>query len=168
VILAAALIAPLVVQAVAMAFDELHFHRKRGLPAWERIGHPLDTLTVLACIGWALVARPTPGHLAVYATLAIASCLFITKDEIVHARSCTPGEHWLHALLFTVHPLSLGSIALLWPSLQPPAAGWASVVPRIASAPLIALGQLVVTGSFCVYQAVYWNIPWLKRAPATR
>src|SRR5258708_33252451 len=114
-----------------MAFDELHFHRKRGLGAWERIGHPLDTLTVLACSAWAFLVRPTPGHVAVYAGLAVVSCLFITKDEGVHARRCTPGEHWVHALLFIVHPLSLGSLALLWPSLHPSVQGWPGVLPVI-------------------------------------
>jgi hypothetical protein len=149
-----------------MAFDELHFHRRRGLRAWERIGHPLDTLTMLACMAWALLATPTPEHVAVYAGLAVLSCLFITKDEIVHARHCAPGEHWVHALLFVVHPLSLGSVALLWPALHPPVSGWASALPVIASARRIFVGQFVVTASFCVYQALYWNVRWTKRSPA--
>ncbi len=60
----ALLLAPLAVQGIAMAVDELHFHRRRGLGRWERLGHPLDTLTVLACIGWTLAVTPTAAHAA--------------------------------------------------------------------------------------------------------
>jgi hypothetical protein len=150
-----------------MAFDEVYFHRKRRLDAWERIGHPLDTLTVLVCIAYVALAAPSPGHVAGYAALAAFSCLFITKDEGVHARRCTPGEHWLHAVLFLVHPLSLASLALLWPSLHPPVAGPLSSVPFIASGARIVTAQFVLTAAFCVYQIVYWNVRWTKRAAAT-
>ncbi len=37
---------PFALQTCCMAVDEVHFHRQRGLPRWERLGHPLDTLTV--------------------------------------------------------------------------------------------------------------------------
>jgi hypothetical protein len=161
-----ALLAPLVAQSTAMAFDELYFHRKRGLGLWERIGHPLDTLTVLVCIAWVALAAPSPAHAAVYVGLAVFSCLFVTKDEFVHARRCTPGEHWLHAILFLVHPLSLASLALLWPSLHPPVADLQRL-PAITSAARIITAQFVVTASFCVYQTMYWNLPWKKRMPAT-
>jgi hypothetical protein len=161
-----ALLAPLVVQSAAMAFDELYFHRKRGLGLWERVGHPLDTLTVLACIAWLALAAPSPGHAAVYVGLAVFSCLFVTKDEFVHALSCSPGEHWVHAILFLVHPLSLVSLALLWPSLHP-AIAYVPRLPTIPSAAWIIRAQFVVTASFCVYQTIYWNLPWKKRRPAT-
>jgi hypothetical protein len=166
VILAWAALAPLFVQTAAMGFDELYFHRKRGLGAWERIGHPLDTLTVLACVAWALLAAPSPAHVAVYAALALVSCLSITKDEVVHARRCSAGEHWVHALLFIVHPLSLGSVAMLWATLHAPAQGWAGVLPGPFFGRTVLLGQLVVTASFCAYQAVYWNMPWTTRSQA--
>jgi hypothetical protein len=39
---------PFALQMCCMAVDEVHFHRQRGLPRWERLGHPLDTLTVCA------------------------------------------------------------------------------------------------------------------------
>ena len=32
------------------------------------------------------------------------STLFVTKDEAVHARLCSAGEHWLHAILFVAAP----------------------------------------------------------------
>jgi 2-polyprenyl-6-hydroxyphenyl methylase/3-demethylubiquinone-9 3-methyltransferase len=139
-----------------MALDELYFHRKRGLALWERVGHPLDTLTVLGCMAWLVFVVPSSGHLGVYAGLAAFSCLFITKDEIVHARLCAPGEHWVHAVLFIVHPLSLASLALLWPSLHPSAPALPGV-PAIPGAARIFAAQLVVTSSFCVYQAAYWT-----------
>ena len=46
-------------QGLAMLVDELLFHRRRGLPRWERIGHPIDTLSVLACYGVSLWLPPT-------------------------------------------------------------------------------------------------------------
>jgi hypothetical protein len=143
-----------------MAFDELHFHRRRGLGAWERIGHPIDTLTVLACIGWALFRPPTAGGVGVYVALAALSCLFVTKDEFVHARRCSPGEHWLHALLFVVHPVALVSVALMWPGLHARAVAlprWLAEAKAVSGALLVQFG---VTASFCVYQAAYWNLRW--------
>ncbi len=127
-----------------MIVDEGHFHRRRGLGAWERIGHPLDTLTVIACLAWTLLASPSPRAITIYAMLAVLSCIFITKDELVHARRCTGGEHWLHAVLFIVHPVALLAIGLLWSSAQ------------LA----ILTGQLAMTVAFCAYQALYWNIEW--------
>jgi hypothetical protein len=161
-----ALLAPLVAQSAAMAFDEFYFHRKRGLGLWERVGHPLDTLTVLVCIAWVALVAPSPAHTMVYLGLAIFSCLFVTKDEFVHALRCSPGEHWVHAILFLVHPLSLASLALLWPSLHPPVAD-IPPVPAIPFAARIVTAQFVVTASFCVYQTIYWNLPWNKGTPAT-
>src|SRR5215510_9016243 len=105
-----ALLVPLGLQGLAMAVDEAWFHRRRGLPRWERIGHPLDTLTIAACLAWLLAT----GSLAGYVALAIASTLFVTKDEPVHARLCTGGEQWLHAVLFALHPIALAAYAVLW------------------------------------------------------
>jgi 2-polyprenyl-6-hydroxyphenyl methylase/3-demethylubiquinone-9 3-methyltransferase len=41
--------------------------------------------------------------------------LFVTKDEPAHSKYCSSGEHWLHAMLFILHPLVLLSAGLLWP-----------------------------------------------------
>lgn len=160
-----ALLAPLIAQAAVMGIDELYFHRERGLGLWERVGHPLDTLTVLACIGWIAVAAPSPAHVELYVGLAAFSCVFVTKDEFVHARRCRAGEHWVHAMLFLVHPLSFASLALLWPSVHPPVAGGLQL-PAIPYAARIVTGQFVVTASFCVYQTIYWNFPWKRDTPA--
>ena len=138
----AACFVPVVLQAIAMLVDEGYFHRRRGLPRWERIGHPLDTLTIALCLGW-LVAMPrtAPHALPVYVALAIASTLFVTKDEPIHARLCGAGEHWLHAVLFVLHPIVLAAFAWWW---------W-------TGAQTFLVVQLALTLAFVTYQLVYWN-----------
>ncbi|HEU4733524.1 MAG TPA: bifunctional 2-polyprenyl-6-hydroxyphenol methylase/3-demethylubiquinol 3-O-methyltransferase UbiG [Kofleriaceae bacterium] len=134
---------PVVLQGLAMVVDEGWFHRARGLPRWERIGHPLDTLTLAVCLAW-LVAMPpgAPSALPVYLALAVISTLFITKDEAVHARRCSPGEHWLHAVLFALHPIVLAAFAYLW---------WTGAIGLL-------IGQLALVLGFMAYQVIYWNI----------
>ncbi len=160
-----ALLAPLPLQAAAMVADELHFHRARGLGPWERIGHPLDTSTMLACIAWALAVAPTARAIAVYVALAALSCLFVTKDEFVHARRCSAGEHWLHAVLFVLHPLCLGTIAALWLASRERGAMLGGWLPPSGLAASILAGQLAVTAAFGLYQVAYWNLPWNRRQP---
>jgi 2-polyprenyl-6-hydroxyphenyl methylase / 3-demethylubiquinone-9 3-methyltransferase len=136
-----------------MLADEAWFHRRRGLPRWERIGHPLDTLTIALCLAWLLVTRPEdPWALSVYVGLAIFSTLFVTKDEWVHAKSCSAGEQWLHSILFVLHPVVLAAFAVTW---------WSGHDGLL-------VGQLVVTLSFLGYQIVYWNVivPRAQRRPA--
>jgi hypothetical protein len=150
------LVVPLALQGLAMFFDELHFHRRRGLPRWERIGHPLDTASVLACFAVASLAPWSSGWLGVYATLAAFSCLLITKDEGVHAARCTAGEHWLHSVLFVLHPIVLACVAVLW---------------RGGERRLV-LAQAGLTASFGAYQLLYWNFPrrlsWTRRTTSAR
>jgi len=140
----AAVVAPIALQAIAMVVDEGRFHRRRGLPRWERIGHPLDTLTIALCLGW-LVAMPrsAPAALPVYIGLAIFSTLFVTKDEPIHARLCSGGEQWLHAILFVLHPIVLAAFAVIW---------WFSAHP------IVLVAQLIATVVFAGYQIVYWNL----------
>ena len=135
------LIAPVALQGAAMLLDEAVCHRRRGLPRWERIGHPLDTLTLVACLAWLLATGPSPGALAVYVGLAAFSTLFVTKDEPVHARLCRGGEQWLHAVLFALHPIVLAAAGAAW---------WTGHRTLLAV-------QLATTAAFGVYQAVYWN-----------
>jgi hypothetical protein len=147
----AVLIVPSALQACAMLVDEGWFHRRRGLPRWERLGHPLDTLSAAACYWWVVAKQPSDPHaLTVYVTLALVSCLLVTKDEFVHARCCEPAEMWLHAVLFVLHPLVFLAIGLLW------FAGDALVVLQT---------QLVLTFVLAAYQIAYWSIPW-KRTPS--
>jgi hypothetical protein len=133
------------VQAVLMLADEFHFHHKRRLPRWERIGHPLDTLSVFGCYAMTLALSPGDGAVGFYIVAAVSSCLFVTKDEFVHAKSCGPAEHWLHALLFVVHPVVLTMAALLW--------------IQGGHRTLLA-AQCLATLAFGIYQIVYWNGPW--------
>lgn len=138
---------PIVLQGITMVVDEGWFHRARGLPRWERIGHPLDTLTIAACLAWLVASEPgAPAALPVYVVLAVFSTLFVTKDEAVHAKLCSPGEHWLHAILFVLHPIVLAAFGYLW---------WTGAVGLLA-------GQLGITIAFLAYQVIYWN---LEHAP---
>lgn len=144
----AVLLAAPVLQALAITTDELWFHRRRSLPPWERLGHPLDTLTAAACYGWLAATQPGDAHaLTVYVGLAALSCLFITKDEFVHARCCPPAELWLHAVLFVLHPVVFFCFAELW---LKPDTEW------------ILRGELTATLAFAVYQFVFWSVPWLR------
>lgn len=139
---------PIALQALAMVVDEGWFHRRRGLPRWERIGHPLDTLTIAACLAWLIVAPQTEHSLWIYGGLAVFSTLFVTKDEVVHVRLCNGGEQWLHAVLFVLHPIVLAAFALLW---------WRGQNTLISV-------QLGVTIAFGLYQVVYWNVVRDRRA----
>ena len=64
---------PFVLQAIVIACDEGFFHIKRGLPKWERLGHPLDTLTVLICMGYVIWVPFSPATLIGYILLAVFS-----------------------------------------------------------------------------------------------
>lgn len=158
------LLIPFVLQGVCMLVDEFYFHWQRTLPRWERLGHPLDTLTVLACFGWLLFVTPSATAASVYAGLSVFSCLFITKDEPLHRQYCSAGEQWLHALLFLVHPLILLSAGLLWPAWH----GQTLVFIRYEGFERVyLLGAALLTLSFGLYQSIYWNLLWphlLERA----
>ena len=141
----AVLLLPFALQAAAAFVDERRYHVRRGLPRWERIGHPLDTLTVVLAYLWALVHAPTRGALFGYVGLSLFSCLFITKDEPIHARLCDGGEMWIHAVQFVLHPMVLLAYALLWLG-----GGHETLLALLAGA----------TAIFGVYQLVYWNFLW--------
>jgi hypothetical protein len=137
---------PPALQALAMLGDEGFYHRRRGLPRWERVGHPLDTLTTALAYGWLVLTSPESPHaLAVYVGLCAFSCLFITKDEFVHARLCSAGEGFLHAVLFVLHPIVFLAFGMLWMS------GNHAQILRV---------QLGLTLSFATYQVLYWSVLW--------
>lgn len=156
------LLLPFVVQMLCMAVDELHFHRQRCLPRWERWGHPLDTLMVLVCFGWLLLTPPSTQALGIYVGLCICSCLLVTKDEMVHHDHCSAAEHWLHAVLFIIHPLALLSAGLLWPAwhAQP-----LSFLRPTGFEREFLLGTTLLTGAFGLYQFIYWNFVWPQALP---
>ena len=138
------LLIPALAQAAAMLVDEGKFHRRRGLPRWERLGHPLDTATTALCYAWLVGARAgSTAALSSYVLLCVFSCLFITKDEFLHARVCSPGEMWVHALLFVLHPIVLAAFGVAW---------WFGIQPAIIRI------QLLLTIAFGAYQALYWGL----------
>lgn len=153
---------PFALQAFAMVFDEGYFHLRRGLPRWERIGHPLDTLSVLLCMGWVLFIPFSKPTLAIYCSLAAFSSLLVTKDEFVHKEHCPAAENWLHAVLFTLHPITLTMAGFMWPIVQKiDVAPWLS--RWMAPAPIAILFleiQFTAMLLFLCYQIVYWNFIW--------
>lgn len=136
-----------------MMVDEFHFHRERGLPLWERIGHPLDTLTVVICYGFLLLSSPGRQALFVFVALALFSILFTAKDEPIHTKLCRAAEHRTHVVLFALHPIVLASAALLWQAGTP--------VSR-----RLLLGQALLTALFMLYQLLFWNLPSRARVLA--
>ncbi len=138
---------PFLIQAVLIFIDEFYFHHKRGLPKWERIGHPLDTLTILVALVWVCFSSLDPLNLKIYIVLALFSLFFITKDEFVHKDICPKLEMWLHALLFINHPILLTAAYFLWKT------GQMSFL----------VTQCCLVGAFLSYQILYWNVLWKKR-----
>lgn len=151
------IIIPFVLQVACMGVDELYFHRQRSLPRWERLGHPLDTLTALSCLLWIWFVPPASQAVTSYAALALFSSFFITKDEWVHHRHCAAGEQWLHALLFILHPLVLLSAGLLWPAAHAQASPWLHFTGWERA---FLLGNMLLMCLFGLYQFVYWNLLW--------
>jgi hypothetical protein len=153
---------PFILQALAIAFDEGYFHIRRGLPKWERIGHPLDTLTVLLCMAYVIWVPFSTATLIGYIALAAFSTLFVTKDEFVHKEHCPASEQWLHAILFTLHPITLTAAGFIWPVVQavevtPWIARWLDNGPQLH---LFLWGQFSAMSLFFLYQVIYWNLLW--------
>ena len=133
---------PFAIHALLMGIDEV-IHHRRGLQRWERWGHPLDTLTVLACVLFALNAPFTDHNRWLYLALSVFSTLFVTKDEWVHARECKAFEQWLHAILFILHPILLYLVYFFWSESSFP--DWFFPLPY----------GIAVFGA---YQFIYWNV----------
>jgi hypothetical protein len=158
-------ILPFVAQAIVMLFDEGIFHLRRGLPLWERIGHPIDTTSVLACMLFVLFVPFSMTAMKVYIGLALFSTLLVTKDEFVHKHHCPWAEQWLHAVLFTLHPITLAMAGFIWPVVQgyevsPWIATWLSrpdLLHQFLSVQAWAMGL------FLFYQIIYWNVLWREK-----
>lgn len=153
---------PFALQALCMVVDEAYFHIRRGLPRWERIGHPIDTLSVLICMGWILFVPFSKGALTLYIILASCSSILVTKDEFVHKEHCPAAENWLHALLFTLHPITLTCAGFMWPVVQKiPLTPW---IARWLDHPddlfLFLQIQFGIMTLFLGYQILFWNWIW--------
>ncbi len=156
---------PFALQALGMLFDEGYFHIRRGLPVWERIGHPIDTFSVLVCMGFVLLVPFSKGALWLYIALASFSSILVTKDEFVHKDHCPATENWLHAVLFTLHPITLTCAGFMWPVVQ-----GVEVTPWISlwlddpeALRLFLQTQFGVMTLFLCYQIVFWNVIWKNR-----
>lgn len=153
------------VQTVAISADELYFHLKRGLPRWERIGHPLDTFSVVLCFLFVLIVPYSAVALKWYIGCALLSCALITKDEWVHKHHCPATEQWLHALLFINHPILLTALALLWPLLSGQLSmewliPWQDYTSQLRA---FLIAQTGLTATFMLYQIIYWNFIWQEK-----
>ena len=132
----------LAIQALVIGVDEFYFHFKRGLPKWERVGHPVDTFSVIlvfAAFNFTHYDGSTPAWLW---GLMIFSSALITKDEWIHHEYCEAAETWLHSLLFLIHPLVFISGWLLW---------------RESGPHFLHRAQGIGLCLFLIYQIVYWN-----------
>lgn len=150
---------PFIVQTLLITFDEFFFHIKRNLPRWERIGHPLDTLSVLAICIFVLIAPYSSVNLKWFIALSVFSCLLITKDEFVHKHHCPASEQWLHAVLFVNHPILLASLGFCWPLFhgQEPVSWMKNWLIPSQELTVLLIIQTVAIGVFFLYQIIYWN-----------
>jgi len=159
---------PFIIQGIVIAIDEGYFHLKRGLPRWERIGHPLDTLSVFICLLYVLIVPFSYTALQFYLILSVFSCVLITKDEFIHKQVCPAGEQWLHALLFLNHPIIFASTGLMWYAMDYPQN--ASLITAWLDHPTqinhFLRTQTVLLASFFGYQVVYWNFIWKEKVKA--
>ena len=154
---------PFGLQGLAMGFDEFRFHHHRTVPRWEWVGHALDTLVFLACLACPLFLAPTSSNIHLYGGMAGVSCILITKDEFIHQRLCSGGEHWLHAVLFILHPTVLFATAFSWISLGSDSL---SRIP-MSALPLVGwmlLCQTILVSGFLAYQVTYWSRRQLPEA----
>jgi hypothetical protein len=135
-------------QGGLMLLDEGLLHRRRGLEKFERYGHVADTLLFTLALSVPYFLMPNQSGLTIYGALALGSSLLITKDEWIHAGSCSGLEHWCHAMLFILHGALLLSFGLLW-----------FHRPEALTLRLLPLGTL----AFAAYQHFYWNVYGQRR-----
>lgn len=140
---------PFLVQGAVIGYDEFYYHLKRGLPKWERIGHPIDTFSLVVCLAFVRLVPFSQSTLVWYILLSLISCLLVTKDEFIHHECCPAKEQWLHALLFINHPIVLLCMGWMW------SAG-------TLYHPFLTI-QLTVVTLFCLYQLIYWNLIWEEK-----
>ncbi len=129
-------------QGSLMFVDEFKFHRERGLKKWERLGHPIDSLFFLIPFLYTMTYIDTQSqNLYSFIGLCGLSCLTVTKDEFIHAEECAASEHWLHSVLFIIHPVALFGLWLAWKN------NFQSIIQV----------QSTIIFLFMLYQIIYWN-----------
>lgn len=142
--------------AIIMIFDEFFFHRKRILPKWERIGHPIDTSFVLFCFFIIIFLPMTKINIILYFCLSVFSCFIIVKDESIHLKYCSKYEQYLHALLFILHPILLIILFISWSSFTKPYMLYLEYFQSLLIKKLIYF-QFVSATLFLLYQIFFWN-----------
>jgi 2-polyprenyl-6-hydroxyphenyl methylase/3-demethylubiquinone-9 3-methyltransferase len=152
---------PFLLQGIVIFVDEFKYHHKRGLPRWERIGHPIDSFFYSLPLLWSILFPPTEGYQIIFLVMAIFSTFIIIKDEKVHKEFSSANEQYLHALLFILHPVCLINVFLIWPILH----GGESLIltsfhiqaEQHQALRILIYFQAVLSLGFCLYQIIYWN-----------
>lgn len=129
------------IQGILLMYDDLVLHRRRGLPRWERIGHPVDAFIFSLPIALAAYhGSETPS--GAYWALSLSSCISILKDEWVHVGRIAAVEATVHAALFIIHPVTL---FMAWNLAQ---------TGQTFGLLLAWIGLLGVV----LFQTIYWNL----------
>ena len=144
-------------QSLCMLIDEFYFHNRRGLKAWERIGHPFDTLTVLLILAWIETQSFNPLNLKIALGLGAFSTLFVTKDEVVHKEECDKAELWLHSVLFVLHPLVILSWIGAWALREGALDSLTGLVALKPDLNFIFTWMWIPVLFMFLHQIVYWN-----------
>lgn len=145
-----------------MLFDEFYFHWRREVPKFERIGHPIDTFSVLICYFCIAFLEMNYRNFIVYIIFSVLSCLCVVKDEAIHKKYCSVHEQFLHALLFILHPIILFALLICWPSVQ--SSQFGLFVFQSEFLYKFFYIQLTVSCLFFLYQVIYWNFKeYLKK-----
>lgn len=142
--------------AFLMLVDEFYCHKKRWLPKWERIGHPVDTACFLLCYILVIFFPMNKAVFFVFLINAVFSCFLIVKDEAVHLKYANSFEQYLHALLFVLHPVILCILFFSW-SLFAKSEFLFFNYFDFKLLKYVILTQFILAIIFFWYQIIYWN-----------
>ncbi|MGZ3697942.1 MAG: hypothetical protein ACXWPM_10810 [Bdellovibrionota bacterium] len=142
-------------QLLLFLVDEFAFHRKRGLSGAERWGYPLDLLSIIMGLSFPLFIPYTNSTKLAFGIVFLLSLFIVTKDTIRN-RSCTGGEHWVHAWLFMLHPLVLILAGASWVLLR---GSIGALVPVDTRHLRLVVGiQAGALALLAVFQILRWNL----------
>lgn len=139
---------PFILVTLLMGYDEV-LHKRRGLGPWEKLGHPIDTLTVFAPLSFITINEYSYHRLIIFIILGAFSCLVVTKDEFIHTQECEAIENWVHSMLFILHPMIFAASAIIWK--YHPEDDFLTV-------------QAIGVGVFMIYQVIRWSFSWKERS----
>lgn len=142
--------------AFVLFVDEFYCHLKRGLPKWERIGHPIDTACFLICYILVIFFPMNDVVFFIFLINAVFSCFLIVKDEAVHLKYANSFEQYLHALLFVLHPVILCILFLSWGLFTKSEFLFFNYF-EFSLLKYVILTQFFLAIIFFWYQLIYWN-----------